>query len=162
MGAVPVSAWLWRAVSELQFLPTHADGTRSAGWISQNKPGQENAEALAPALGFGKVPSQEQGRYGQRGVAGRLAANPSEQLVPGKHLYFFKETKRQISSSFSWLRLKCQVWLLPSSSSTLLGIMSSAMPWTPPALRFPVGGMNSCSSLGNTLLPSFLAGRCSS
>lgn len=61
-GAVPVSAWLGQVVSELQFLPTHTNGTRSTGWISQKEPGQENAEALALALGFGKVLSQEQGR----------------------------------------------------------------------------------------------------
>lgn len=57
------------------------------------------------------------------------------------------------------MRLKCQVCLLPSSLSTLLGIMSSAMTWTPPAPSFPMGDMHSCNSLGNPLLPSFLAGR---
>lgn len=60
--AVPVSTWLERVVSELQFLPTHTNGTRSTGWISQHEPGQENAEALALAQGFGKVLSPKQGR----------------------------------------------------------------------------------------------------
>lgn len=58
-GAVPVSAWPGRVVSKLQFLPTHADWTRSPGCIYQKEPGQENAEALALVVGFGKAFSQE-------------------------------------------------------------------------------------------------------
>lgn len=46
----------------------------------------------------------------------------------------------------------------------MLRVMSLAMPHTPPAPCFPMRilqleGLNSCSSFGNALLPSFLAGR---
>lgn len=59
MGAVPVSAWLGQVISKLSFLPTHTDRTHCSGLISQNEFGQENAEALSLASGFGKVFSQE-------------------------------------------------------------------------------------------------------
>lgn len=90
VGAVPVSAWPWLFPSSSFFPPTWTGQAGPAGIPTRS---QENAEALALALGFSKVPSQERGWEWQSGVEMEGSANPRSSRY--QESTFFKKKDKQ-------------------------------------------------------------------